>query len=113
MGSKLVRIGDCQKILITNDINTTEVIEFSDDADMILHIPNGWTTTTLTFYSYNPLTNLFYVIRDPADNIAQLSNVAANTARQAPQACFPCNKVKIVSGSAANNAIEVEVHTKG
>ena len=86
-------------IALTAVIGTTGTIPYATQSGGTIHIPNGSTITSLTFYSQ--IDGADYALYDSTGTPVTLT-VAGNNAYPIPAACFGCEKIKVLANASGN-----------
>lgn len=82
---------------IEDSVANSTTLDMRVFADGILHIPAGWTTCNLTYYSFNDVAAAWRPLYDSANVAVTQTGIAASTAVQMPSACFAVALLRIVS----------------
>lgn len=98
-------------VTLTNSLATTAEIDIKDAGEIMLHAPAGYTTCALTFYVWNPATNVFQVLTED-DGTGLARNLVASESVRGPAELFAASRCKIVTNQAGNNAKPIGVTLK-
>jgi hypothetical protein len=101
-----------KSVALTNSLATTPVINVEDVGEFILHAPGTYTTSTLTFYVYNPVTMDYQELTADDGTALSRSLVQAKSVR-GPEESFAAESIKIVTNQAGNNDRVVGITFKG
>lgn len=97
-------------IVLTNNLSTTEAIDFTRDASGILLIPAGYASNTLTVYVSDALEGTYLALTQ-SDGTAVTITVTASKAVEIPVYAFAGHYLKFVQSS--NDAAPIKIITKG
>lgn len=98
-----------ENIILTNNLNTTQALDFRRDAGGILLIPAGYTANTLTVYISDAETGSYYTLTE-SDGTAVTITVTASKAVELPVHLFAGHWIKLVQS--ANDADPIKIITK-
>lgn len=131
------RVAHQSKVLLTNDVATTETISLEGYSTLQVIVPSGYNSTTLTVYGYFPAsTGVFHTatvdsngkttyqlaanstpagqwlaLRDDS-NTAITATISAGTTRNLPTGVFNCSLIKLVTNNAGDNSTYVGITKK-
>lgn len=109
----LKRQTQVQSALITNSIaTTTAIIEIHDNADVGLLLGSGWTACDVTVFAWSHTADAWLPVKNSSGVSAMIATTASH-AYQLPSSVFPFERIALVSNNALNNAVTVEIHSKG
>ena len=93
------RESDLEVVKLTNSSATSPTIDFSQHATMGIHIPTGYTSTTLTFYAHSPADDAWWTIYKD-DGATQVTlTVTPDKIFALPAAIFAFHEIRIVTNA--------------
>lgn len=103
----LDRISRNLTVSLTTSITTTEEIGFKGYGGGMVHVPNGSSVTSLTWWSA-PEPGGTYEAAYDKDGNAVTQTVAADQAHPIPLALFGCGAIKAVANAAGNVQVSLK-----